>query len=219
MRPPLPYPALVLVTDSVRLRGRTPASALEDVVREAVLGGVNVVQLREKHLPAEELVALGRRVRDAIAGRALFFVNGNLDAARMLSAGGVHLPAAGPSVAEARSRLGDGVLVSVAVHSLQDAVAAERAGADLLQLGTAFATASKPGVTPLGPDGIRRVCARTRIPVIAIGGIDAGNAARVMRAGAHGVAVVGAIMDAASPHTAAEALRHATVAVSGRAAS
>ena len=206
----VPRPALVLVTDSARLRGR----ALEDVVREAVLGGADVVQLREKGMPHDALVALGARVRDAIAGRALFFVNGDVDAAVALGADGVHLPEGGPAIADVRPRVGGHVLISRAVHSVEAALQAERDGADIVQLGTAFETASKPGRAPLGVDGVRAVCAAVRVPAIAIGGITAANAGGVLRAGATGVAVIGAIFDADDPRAAAAALRAAIDAAS-----
>ena len=206
----VPRPALILVTDSARLRGR----ALEDVVREAVLGGADVVQLREKAMPHEALIALGAWLRAAIAGRALFFVNGDIDAAIALNADGVHLPEDGPAIADVRSRVGGRALISRAVHSVEAALQAERDGADIVQLGTAFATASKPGRAPLGIDGVRAVCAAVRVPVIAIGGITAANAGDVLRAGAVGVAVIGTIFDAGDPSAAAAELRAAIGAAS-----
>ena len=213
-RPALPHPAIVLVTDSRRRQGHEQQGEewIDDVVREAVLGGVNIVQLREKHLQRGELVARGLHVRDAIAGRALFFVNGDAEAAVALTADGVHLPEDGPRIADIRARIGDRMMISRAVHSIEAAAAAEREGADILQLGAVFETTSKPGVTPLGIDGLREVCARVSVPVIAIGGITAGNAADVIRSGASGIAVIGAIFDAGDPRTAARDLRAAVTA-------
>ena len=194
-------PALVLVTDAARLRGRDLAA----IVSEAVAGGVNVVQLRDRELPHDELVAFGRRVRDAIAGRALLFVNGDVAAAIEIGADGVHFPEALSADAAPTGSL----LVSRAVHSVEAAVAAQRTGADLIQLGTVFETRSHPGVPTLGVDGLREVCERVAAPVIAIGGITAANAAEVMRAGAAGIAVIGAIFDADDPRAAAAELRAA----------
>lgn len=201
-------PALALVTDAARLRGRDLAA----VVAEAVAGGVNVVQLRERELPHDELVALGCRVRDAIAGRALLFVNGDVAAAVEVGADGVHFPESMASDAAPTGSL----LVSRAVHGVEAAVAAQRAGADLIQLGTVFETRSHPGVPALGVDGVREVCERAGAPVIAIGGITAANAAEVMAAGAAGVAVIGAILDAKDPRAAAAELR-AALAVAAKA--
>lgn len=201
-------PALVLVTDASRLRGRDLAA----VVAEAVAGGVNVVQLRERDLPHDELVALGRRVRDAIAGRALFFVNGDVAAAKEIGADGVHFP---ESMASDTTPT-DALLISRAVHSVEAAVAAQRTGADLIQIGTVFETRSHPGVPALGVDGLLEACERVAAPVIAIGGITAANAGDVMRAGAAGVAVIGAILDADDARAAAAELR-AVLAVAAKA--
>ncbi len=191
------------------MRGR----ALEDVVCEAVAGGVNVVQLREKTMPHEALVALCVRVRDAIAGRAVLFVNGDIDAAIALGADGVHLPEDGAAIADVRSRVGDGALISRAVHSVEAAVLAERDGADFVQIGTVFATASKPDRAGIGVEGVRAVCEAVRVPVVGIGGITASNAGDVLRVGAAGVAAIGAIFDADDVRAAAVALREAIDAV------
>lgn len=205
----LRHPILMLVTDRKRVAGRPHdgAEALDDVVRDAVLGGVDIVQLREKDLDTARLIALGLHVRDAIAQRALLFVNGDVAAAHTLTADGVHLPSDGPTVDSARNKLQSGVLVSVATHSVADAIRADHAGADFVILGTVFATASKPGITPLGLDGLRAVCDAVGAPVVAIGGITAANAPEVIRAGAAGVAVIGAILDAPDPRAAVSTLR------------
>lgn len=210
-RAALTFPALELVTDTSR-RPKTEATGrawLDDIVRDAVLGGVSIVQLREKHLSDGDLIALGLHVRDAIAGRALFFVNGSVDVALALDADGIHLPDAGPAIGSVRDRVGRGVLISRAVHSVDAAVRAERAGADLLQAGTLFETASKPGAALLGVEGLREICAAVDVPVIAIGGITAARAGEALRAGAKGVAVISAIADAAQPREAASSLRRA----------
>jgi thiamine-phosphate diphosphorylase len=105
------------------------------------------------------------------------------------------------------------MLISRAVHSVDAAVRAERAGADLLQAGTVFETASKPGAELLGIDGLRAICAAVSVPVIAIGGITAITAGGALRAGAKGVAVISAIADASQPREAASSLRRAIDAV------
>ncbi len=212
----LPHPALVLITDSTRMLAHPTRDAgawMAGIVREAVGGGVNIVQLREKEMPHRRLLEVGQCISDAIAGRALLFVNGDIEAAIALGAGGIHLPEAGATVAEARARVGNRMLISCAVHTIDGARMAERDGADLVQLGTAFATSSKPGVEPLGPEGVRAVWEAVHVPVIAVGGITAANAASVLRAGAAGVAVIGAIFDAASPRAAAEDI---SAAIRGR---
>lgn len=198
-------PGLVLVTEASRLRGR----AIADVVRAAVDGGVTVVQLRDKSASHADLVREGRTLREVIDGRALLFVNGDVEAALDLGADGVHLAEAGASIADARAKAAERLLISRAVHSLAAAVEAERAGADLLQAGTLFATASHPGAHLLGVDGLRELCGAVRIPVVAIGGITPANACEALGAGASGVAVIGAIFDADDPLEAARELRSA----------
>ena len=207
----LPRPAFVLITDSRRRHDRCVEGEewVDDIVREAVFGGVNVVQLREKHLPRGELIALGLHVRDAIARRALFFVNGDIHAAVALAADGVHLPEGGLSIEDARRLAGDDMLISRAVHSVDAAIRAQDDGADLIQLGTVFETGSKPHAHPIGLEGVREVCNAVFTPVIAIGGINHRNAPEVMRAGAAGVAAIGAIFDADDPRRAAVELRNA----------
>jgi thiamine-phosphate pyrophosphorylase len=211
LRPALPSPVLMLVTDRLRLKGREHSGdeVLDDIVRDAVLGGVNVVQLREKDLATNELIALGLHVRDAIAGRALFFVNGDLAAARALGADGIHLPASGPSPRQARDDLGDRVLISVAAHTIVEAQTAERAGADAIVVGSVFATNSHPGVQTLGLHGIESVATAVDVPIIAIGGITPDNASACIDAGASGVAVISPIHDAPDPRQGARTLHAA----------
>ena len=144
-----------------------------------------------------------KRAPFAIAGRALLFVNSDVAAAVEIGADGVHFP---ESLAAGSIPTGS-LLVSRAAHSIEAAVAAQRAGADLIQLGTVFETRSHPGVPTVGVEGVREVCERAATPVIAIGGITAANAAELMRAGAAGVAVIGAIFDADDPRAAAAGLR------------
>lgn len=201
-------PALVLVTDSSRLRGRD----MVDVVVPAVEGGVNIVQVREKAMPPRMRAGLARRVRGAIGDVALLFLNGDPEVARESAAAGVHLPESddvGAHVAAVRGLCGEAVLVSCAVHSVEAAQRAASAGADLLQFGTVFASGSKPGVAPAGIDGLVAVVESVHVPVIPIGGITAANAGDAIAAGAAGVAVIGAIFDAPDPRAAAHALRQA----------
>lgn len=212
----LPRPVLMLITDSKRGARSFPGQNwITEIVAQAVAGGANAVQLREKHLGRTALVEIGLDVREVLARRALFFVNGDVDAAIALRASGIHLQEGRPSVADVRARVGDAVLISRAVHSVEDAVLAEREGADVVQLGTIFETASKPGVKPLGLEGVRAAAEAMSIPLIAVGGITAGNAAGVVRAGAAGVAVIGAIFDAHDPRAAAEEL-YSAIATAAR---
>src|SRR6185295_11235243 len=124
-------------------------------------------QLREKGRPHRVVGVMAARVRDAISDGTLFFVNGDIEAAVALGADGLHLPEGCGTIAEARERLASGVLLSRAVHSLEAAVRGEQEGTDILQLGTVFETASKPGRRSIGLDGVRAVCRAVRVPLIA----------------------------------------------------
>jgi thiamine-phosphate pyrophosphorylase len=192
----------MLITDRSRLADR----ALEEVVSQAVDGGVNVVQLREKDLPSRELYDLATTVHAVVRGRALFLVNDRLDVALACGADGVQLPEAGLPVAVAHKISGESCIVGRSVHSVDAAIEAERDGADFVLAGNVFETASKPGAPARGGDFVREVSDAVRTPVIAVGGIDVSNVCDVIRAGADGVAVIGAIMDADDPRTAAKAL-------------
>ena len=189
MRPRLPSPCLCLVTD----RNRTASGNIVDTVSRAVSGGVGMVQLREKDLPARALLDLAKRLRAVTTDKALLIVNDRVDVALLCDADGVQLGEDGLDVAAARELLGHDRLIGRSVHSIEGAVAAELEGADYLVLGTIFPTASHPGAETGGLDLVRAATNAVRIPVLGIGGITAGNAAAVMDAGASGIAVITAI--------------------------
>jgi thiamine-phosphate pyrophosphorylase len=198
----LRLPTLCLVTD----RQRCGKSSLEAVVEQASKGNVNLVQVREKDLPAGDLLALTTRLREATRGRALLVINDRLDVALAAGADGVHLPENGLPVAIARWLLGQHTLIGRSVHSKEAAIEAEQAGADYVQLGAIYATDSKPDAKPAGPDLVREVAAAVTIPILAVGGIRAENAAEVIEAGASGASVISAILGAAEPEAAARQL-------------
>jgi thiamine-phosphate pyrophosphorylase len=198
LRPPI----LCLVTD----RQRLGESSLEAVVEEAVKGGVNVVQLREKDLPAGELLALANRVRAATRGRALLVINDRLDVAVAAGADGVHLPENGLPEAVARRLLGRHAVIGRSVHSKEAAVEAEQAGADYVQIGTIYATQSKPDLKPSGSKLVREVAAAVAVPVLAVGGVSPENAAEVIDAGASGASVISAILGAEDHQAASRQL-------------
>lgn len=194
-------PALMLVTDRRRARGRP----LEEIVSLAVDGGVNIVQLREKGLPARELYHLALTVHAVVRGRALLVVNDRVDVASSCGADGVQLPSDGLPL-DAAGDVDATLLLGQSAHSAPGAVEAQHRGADFVVLGTVFETASKPGARTLGLEGVRRAAEAISIPLIAIGGITAANAGDVIDAGAGGVAVISAIMDADDPREAARSL-------------
>ena len=198
-------PSLMLITDRSRLRGRP----LEVVASLAVDGGVTVVQLRENDLAGGDLYELALTLRAVLRGRALLLVNERADVALAAGADGIHLPERGLPVDTVRRLAGDACIVGRSVHSVEAAVRAEREGADYVQVGAVYATSSHPGQTPGGPALVRTVAEAVRLPVIAVGGITPERVPEVIEAGADGIAVIGAIMDADDPQPAARALSDA----------
>ncbi len=200
----LPEPVLCLVTDRRRAGGQ-----LAWKVREAVEGGVNVVQVREKDLSTADRLTLVRQIQEAIEGKALVIVNGDINAAKLSGAEGLHLPEVGPATDTARRALGPEVLIGKSVHSVEAAVRAEDEGADYLIAGTVFETESKPGKIPEGVCLLEGVSRAVGLPFLGIGGITSGNAPEVLRSGARGVAVISTLLGSSNPKAAAQALSHA----------
>jgi thiamine-phosphate pyrophosphorylase len=202
-REPIDY-SLYLVTDRGLSRGRpTP-----EIVRAAVRGGVTCVQLREKTCSTREFIAEALAVRDFLKWRGVpLIINDRVDVALAVGADGVHLGQGDLPLAEARAILGESKLIGISAESLRDAVAAENAGADYLGVSPIFATPTKTDTAaPLGLEGLRAIRRQVKLPLVAIGGLNAGNAAAVIGGGADGVAVVSAIVAADDPGLAAREL-------------
>ncbi len=197
---------LHLVTDNALCGAR----GLLAVVEAAVRGGVSCVQLREKNLATRAFVERGRALKALLAPLGVpLIINDRLDVALACGADGVHVGQTDMPPSEVR-RLLPAALIGLSVESLEQLRAAEREPVDYLGVSPVFATTTKPDAPPaLGLDGLRAMRALTRRPLIAIGGIDAGNAARVIAAGADGVAVVSALCAAPDPFEAAHRLRAA----------
>lgn len=195
-------PLLMLVTDRRRLTGR----ALVDVVAQAVAGGVNAVQLRERDLPAGELFELALAVRRALGDRALLFVNDRLDVALAAGADGIQLPEQGLPPEAVRRVGGRDLIIGRSVHDADGARRAEDEGADLLVAGHVFQTTSKPDSPPLGGGGFSAIRAATGLPLVAIGGITQETAAQTVEWGADGVAAISALLEAPDPTAAARLL-------------
>lgn len=198
------------------VRGRPAA----EVVRPALEGGVDVVQLRDKAATDEQIVAAGRELRALCEEHgALFVVNDRVDLALRCGGHGVHLGQDDKRVEEARAQAGDRLLIGVSTHSPEQIAAAERSAADYLGVGPVHATPTKPGRAAVGLELVQHAAAHADKPWFAIGGIDARNAPALVAAGARRVAVVRAIRDAADPGRAASELLAAieTEAVVGQA--
>jgi thiamine-phosphate pyrophosphorylase len=168
-----------------------------ETARKAVEGGATVVQLRLKGAPTAEVIERGRPFGEL---PATFIVNDDIDAAIELNADGVHL---GRDDLGAERALELGLLLGSSAASVDEARAGEVLGATYIGAGPVWSTPSKPDADPaIGLEGLAQICGAVSIPVIAIGGIDATNAAECMAAGAAGVAVVRAALDAKAIHEA-----------------
>ena len=197
--------SLYLVTDRSLSRGR----ATVEIVRAAVAGGVTCVQLREKSCGTREFIEEARALVAVLRDRGVpLIVNDRVDVALAAGAAGVHLGQRDMALADAR-RLGPpGWIIGISAESVEDAIRAEKEGADYIGVSPVFATPTKTDhAQPLGLEGLRAIRAAVKIPLVAIGGIHTGNARDVIRAGADGLAVVSAIASADSPQAAAAALR------------
>ena len=181
---------------------------LSALLTAAVAGGVDVVQLREKDLTDEELLAVVGDAR-ALCERlgALLIVNDRPHAARAGGADGVHLGQDDMPVTEARELLGSDMLIGLSTHSPQQIDAANSAPADYIGVGPVHETPTKPGRAAVGLELVRYAAAHAQRPFFAIGGLHAGNLAAVLDAGARRAVVLRAIADAEDPQRAARALR------------
>jgi thiamine-phosphate diphosphorylase len=191
----------MLVSD--RQRATLP---LLDLATAAVAGGVDAIYLRDAAEKGDDLVRLVASLRARIGDEVAILVNGGPLTAQAAGAG-LHLRDGEMPPREARTRLGPGALIGQSVHTVRGAAAAE--GADYVLAGHVFPSLSKPGREPLGCEGLAAIAAVAPCPVLAIGGIVADRIAAVVRDGAAGIAVIGAIAAANDPEAAAAALRHA----------
>lgn len=184
---------LYAVTDSAWLHGRTLASC----VREALAGGATFVQLREKHMSTDELVEEAKTIlpicREA---RVPFLIDDDVEAARLVGADGVHVGQSDTACAEARRILGPDAIVGVSAQTVEQAVAAERAGADYLGVGALIPTPTKPDAVDVTPEELARICRAVEIPVVGIGGLHLSTIDILDGTGAAGAAVVSAIFAA-----------------------
>ena len=198
----LPDPPLLVVTD--RRQARRP---LAEIVGSALAAGCRFASLREKDLPQDEQILLARSLL-ALSRRhgARLMLHGDAALAKLAGVDGVHLPA-GANAEAARELLGPGKLVGLSIHTVTEAAAIDPAFADYAVAGPAFETPSKPGYGPeIGRRGLRGMAAAARVPVLAIGGINAARIGEVIAAGCAGIAVMGGIMRANDPALEVKAL-------------
>jgi thiamine-phosphate pyrophosphorylase len=196
---------LYLVTDQGSAAGRT----LSDVVSAAVQGGVTCVQLREKYLSTRDFLAQALALKALLLPfRIPLVINDRIDIALACGADGVHLGQSDMPVLQARRLLPPHVFIGWSVETMDDVVSSASLPVDYLGVSPIHTTLTKTDtLQPWGLDGLRQVRTATSLPLVAIGGIHAGNARQVMVAGADGLAVVSALCAADDPCQAAQALR------------
>lgn len=183
--------SIYLVTDEGCLQGR----ALLDCVREALDGGVTLVQYRAKTASSAEMYAEALQLKALCDSfKVPLIINDRLDIAMAVGAAGVHLGQDDLPCAAARKLLGEDYIIGVSAHNPAEAKAALQSGADYLGCGAVFGTATKADVKKLGTDGLAAICKAKGLPVVGIGGVTADNYREVHAAGADGAAIVSGIL-------------------------
>ncbi|MCY6371078.1 thiamine phosphate synthase [Clostridium ganghwense] len=192
---------LYLITN----RNIVKSGDLCSVVQKAVDGGVDTIILREKDLSFKELLPIAKKIKEITSGENVkLIVNGNIELARKIKAQGFHIGF--EKFMEQKYKF-DGLL-GVSVHSLEEAVLAEKNGADYILTGHVYETNCKKGLRPRGVEFIKSITSNVSIPVIALGGINEKNVWQVLSTGASGVAVMSYIMAAEDPYIATKLLKN-----------
>ena len=198
------------IVDPERANGRS----LAELARLVVAGGATLIQLRDKHGATRQMIEAARAIKAALAGTGVpLVVNDRVDVALIAEADGVHVGQEDMRAEDARRLLGPQAIIGLSIKSVALANAAPLAALDYVGVGGVYATTSKDNPNPpIGVDGLRDIVAAFRarkrdLPICGIAGIDAGNAAPVIAAGADGVAVISALSMKADPRAAARELR------------
>lgn len=195
---------LYAVTDSAWLHDRT----LAECVQQAIAGGATFVQLREKNLSTDEIVALARTILPVCREAGVpFVIDDDVEAALASGADGVHVGQSDVACAEARRTLGPDAIVGVSAQTVEQAKAAQAAGADYLGVGALIPTPTKPDAVDVTREELVAICAAVDIPVVGIGGLNADTVGVLDGTGASGAAVVSALFAADDVEAAARVLR------------
>ena len=199
---------LYAVTDRSWLNGRT----LYDQVEEALKGGATFIQLREKTLDTDSFRKEAAEIKELCARyHAPFVINDNVEIAKEINADGVHVGQEDMAAGNARAILGSDKIIGVSAHTVEEAVLAEKNGADYLGVGAAFQTGTKKDAGNINHETIKQICEAVNIPVIAIGGITHDNVMELAGSGICGIAVVSAIFAAEDITKATRELKELTL--------
>lgn len=198
---------LYAVTDRTWLEGRTLASQ----VAEALEGGATMIQLREKHLDHDAFLAEALEIQSLCRRRSVpFLINDDVDLAVEAGADGIHVGQHDMEAGRVRARIGPDMILGVSVQTVEQALAAQAAGADYLGVGAVFPTGTKEDADAVSYAVLREICRAADIPVVAIGGIGAHNVGQLAGSGICGVAVVSALFAQPDVREAARTLYHLT---------
>jgi thiamine-phosphate pyrophosphorylase len=189
--PPIDF-RLLLVTD----RHQTGGRPLPEILHQAIIAGLPAIQLRERDMSTSELLALAHKIRSITTPPAVsLIVNDRVDLVMALNLDGVHLRSDSLPTLPVRELIGPRRLIGISTHSTEEVQRANQDGADYIVFGPIFDTPSKRSFGhPLGLDLLAAVCRESTVPILAIGGITLERVHDVRRAGAHGVAVIGALL-------------------------
>ncbi len=198
------YLLLYAVTD----RAWTGEKTLYQQVEEALRGGVTCVQLREKEVGYEEFLQEAKEIHALCRQYSVpFIVNDNVEVAVACGAEGIHVGQEDMAAGDVRRRVGDGMILGVSVHTVEEAREAVRNGADYLGLGAVFPTSTKTDVDQMLGETLRAICDTVDVPIVAIGGINRGNIGKLAGSGVDGAALVSAIFSAADIESTCRELR------------
>ena len=195
---------LYLVTDRHWLANRN----LEDDVEKAILGGVTMVQLREKNIDNDSFIELAKKVKQVCNKyKVPFIINDNLEVALAIDSDGIHIGQDDLPASLVRQKIGPDKILGVSAHNLDEAIAAKKAGATYLGAGAMFSTTKKDNTTNLSIEQLQTITKNVDIPVVAIGGINYDNCLSLKNCNLAGIAVVSAIMAATNISEAASNLK------------
>lgn len=181
---------LYAVTDRSWLNGKT----LYEQVEEAIKGGVTFVQLREKTLDEESFLNEASEIQKLCRNHNIpFVINDNVEIAKMINADGVHVGQSDMEAGDVRTVLGDDKILGVSAQTVEQALLAEKQGADYLGVGAVFPTGSKADAEDVSYETLKAICEAVNIPVVAIGGINDSNVLTLKGSGISGIAVISAI--------------------------
>ena len=198
---------LYAVTDRHWLNGRT----LYEVVKESLDGGATFIQLREKELDNEHFLEEAKELKKLCAEyKVPFVINDNVDIAIQMDADGVHVGQSDMEAGDVRAKLGPNKIIGVSAQTVEQAILAEKRGADYLGVGAVFPTGSKDDADDVSHETLKAICDAVSIPVIAIGGITVDNTPELAGTGICGIAVISAIYAADDIPAATAKLKEVT---------